>query len=130
MAELNTEAMAENLGAASPVQLNAVVTKLAATHGADKVGDVVTSLTDAARSIQQPSRKATNWIWLMVVASFCFVLVLSAGTLAVCLFVKLPDNTNAKVSPEVLLAMFTSVVGFLAGLFVPSPNATGSGVRS
>jgi hypothetical protein len=40
-------------------------------------------------------------------------------TLAFGVFIK----ADGRVTPELILTMFTSVVGFLAGLFVPSPIA-------
>jgi hypothetical protein len=59
-----------------------------------------------------------SYLWKLVVWAFSIVLVGSFATLAVGVFLK-PDGT---VRPELILSLFTSVVGFLAGLFVPSPG--------
>ncbi len=66
--------------------------------------------------LSQPTR---DLLWRVVVGAFAAVLVLGFGTLAIGVFVSLPDDG---VKPEIILAMFTSVVGFLAGLFVSSPT--------
>ena len=62
----------------------------------------------------------TKALWTIVVAAFAFVLVGSFGFMAIGIFLKPQDG--AVVKPELVLSMFTSVVGFLAGLFIPSPN--------
>jgi hypothetical protein len=64
-----------------------------------------------------PTPRVRDKLWLIVVAGFATVLVGSFATLAIGVF--LP--AAGKVTPELVLTMFTSVVGFLAGLFVPSP---------
>ena len=64
-----------------------------------------------------PTPRVRDKLWLIVVAGFAFVLTGSFITLAVGVFVP----AAGKVTPELVLTMFTSVVGFLAGLFVPSP---------
>lgn len=65
-----------------------------------------------------PTQKARDRLWLVVVIAFAIVLVGGFVTLALGVFM-----TPAKdgVKPELILTTFTSVVGFLAGLFVPSP---------
>ena len=59
-------------------------------------------------------------LWLIVVIAFATVLVGSFLTIAIGIFVGPQNGGIAK--PELALSMFTSVVGFLAGLFVPSPS--------
>jgi hypothetical protein len=56
-------------------------------------------------------------LWRLVVWAFAIVLVGSFATLATGVF--LP--AQGTVTPELILSLFTSVVGFLAGLFIPSP---------
>ena len=70
-------------------------------------------------AIGGPGPQARDKLWLIVVAGFSTVLVGSFLALAVGVFVP----ASGKVQPELILALFTSVVGFLAGLFVPSPAA-------
>ncbi len=64
-----------------------------------------------------PTDKVRDWIWLIAVAAFAIVLVGSFITLAISVFVTVPGGTSA----QLILTVFTSVVGFLAGLFAPSP---------
>lgn len=74
----------------------------------------------AVAPIGGPATERTrDTLWLIVVVAFALVLVGAFATLAVGMFVK-------DVRPELLLSTFTSVVGFLAGLFVPSPAGDAS----
>ncbi len=81
--------------------------------------------TERAKLIQQvgntaiapPTQKVRDKLWMIVVVGFAIVLVGSFLTLAIGVFIA----TSGTVKPELVLTMFTSVVGFLAGLFVPSP---------
>jgi hypothetical protein len=66
-----------------------------------------------------PSGKTRDTLWLIVVSAFSLVLVAGFATLAVGVFQTKPSTPIA--SAELVLTMFTSAVGFLAGLFVPSP---------
>jgi hypothetical protein len=62
-----------------------------------------------------PDPVTRNSLWRMVIVSFCTVLILSFVALAVAIFMEKADY-------QVLLTVFTTVVGFLAGLFAPSPT--------
>ena len=75
-----------------------------------------------------PTDRTLDRLWLIVVAAFAIVLAGSFVTLSLGVFIQ----TSGDVNPALVLTMFTSVVGFLAGLFVPSPliNRTSSGERS
>jgi hypothetical protein len=66
-----------------------------------------------------PGEKVRDVIWLVVILAFSLVLVGSFLTIAIALFRGVPKDSGA--TPELVLSMFTSVVGFLAGLFVQSP---------
>jgi len=82
-----------------------------------------------AREIQQgglpaPGEKTRDRLWLVVVSAFAFVLAGSFVSIATAMFVTVPQGG---VKPELVLTMFTSVVGFLAGLFVPSPAGNKQG---
>lgn len=65
-----------------------------------------------------PNDDTRNFLWKLVVSAFVIVLVGSFGTLAWAVF---NPPVSEDVKPEIILSLFTSVVGFLAGLFVPSP---------
>ena len=65
----------------------------------------------------RPSGRVSDRIWLIAVCAFATVLVGSFLTLAISVFVRVQDATSA----QVMLTVFTAVLGFLAGLFTPSP---------
>ena len=80
-----------------------------------------------AATLAPPDGKTRDQLWKIVVGSFATVLVGSFLTLAMGVFFARKGN----VEPTIVLSMFTSVVGFLAGLFVPSPaNRTGPAAPS
>ena len=66
-----------------------------------------------AATINPPAPSITNWIWMIVVCSFAFVVVADFLMLSYCVF---HDKKT-----DVLLAVFTTCAGFLAGLLAPSP---------
>jgi len=72
-----------------------------------------------AAGLPPPGGKTRDLLWLVVVSAFAFVLAGSFISIATAMFVTVPQGG---VKPELVLTMFTSVVGFLAGLFVPSPS--------
>jgi hypothetical protein len=99
--------------------------KTALIEGANKLPDQ--DKKEVAAQIQSgmapPDDQTRNWLWLVVISAFAVVLVGSFVTLAIAVFRTQNSNTVNLVKPELVLSMFTSVVGFLAGLFVPSPVA-------
>lgn len=58
-------------------------------------------------------------ITMIVISAFAIVLVGSFVTLAVSMFVTPSDPTSV----QIILTMFTTVVGFLGGLFTPVPRS-------
>lgn len=100
--------------------------KLPADEKKEAAKEVVSQLTESDRKevLQQlgvglPGEKTRDSLWLIVVFAFAIVLVGTFITLALGVF-HAPEK-GASTKPELVLTMFTSVVGFLAGLFVPSP---------
>ncbi len=67
--------------------------------------------------IGTPSQGATDILWRIVITAFSFVLVGSFLALSVGVY----QPASGQVRPELILTMFTTVVGFLAGLFANSP---------
>jgi hypothetical protein len=65
-----------------------------------------------------PPEEAKKTLWLIVISGFAIVLVGSFLTLAISVFVA---PAQGATSGQLILTVFTSVVGFLAGLFAPSP---------
>jgi len=70
--------------------------------------------------VGEPDGKTRNAIWLIVMITFALVLVVTAGSLVygVVFLQRTADNV------QVILTIFTTVVGFIAGLFSPSPLQT------
>jgi hypothetical protein len=79
---------------------------------------------DKALGLGGPSDTMRDQLWKIVIWSFAVVLVGSFVTLALSVFLTIPQGAT---SPQIILTVFTSVVGFLAGLFAPSPVAKGEG---
>ena len=67
--------------------------------------------------ISSPNQTTTNTIWLFIVIGFVFVFVVASTFLiiGVAILGKKADDV------QVVLTIFTAVVGFLAGLLTPSP---------
>ena len=82
-------------------------------------------VAQALRGMPPPAEPTRNALWLVVVSGFSVVLVGTFLTIAIGMF-KAPAE-GAVTKPELVLTMFTSVVGFLAGLFVPSPTGNRQG---
>jgi hypothetical protein len=76
----------------------------------------------ASAVLPRPGKETADRIWLIVICSFAAVLIGSFATLAVSVFIPVPEGGT---SGQTILAVFTSVVGFLAGLFMPSPVTDG-----
>ncbi len=70
------------------------------------------------------SPQIRDWLWLVVIGAFSLVLFGSFVTLAVSVFVASPSGAT---SAQMILTVFTGVVGFLAGLFAPSPVSNSQG---
>jgi hypothetical protein len=88
----------------------------------DKKEIAQTAATAANGVLQPPDGETRNKLWLIIVIAFAIVLVGGFITLALGVFLL----EGEKVRPELVLTMFTTVVGFLAGLFTPSPVAKAS----
>jgi hypothetical protein len=77
---------------------------------------------DVAQGIQGilplPSKRTNNTLWVIVLSAFSLVLMGTAATIAIGMFT---GPAAGATKPELVLTMFTSVVGFMAGVFVPSP---------
>ena len=84
----------------------------------DKKEIAQTATAAANGGLQPPNDETRNKLWLIVVSAFAFVLVGSFIALAMGVFFLKGQDP---VKPELILTTFTTVVGFLAGLFTPSP---------
>ncbi|GAC1404345.1 MAG: hypothetical protein NVSMB49_22740 [Ktedonobacteraceae bacterium] len=70
--------------------------------------------------IRSPGQKASDTLWLIVVLSFAIVLVGAFLSLAIGVLVFKKSTADAEL--QILLTVFTSAVGFLAGLLTPGPT--------
>ena len=73
------------------------------------------------QGLPAPDPNTARYLWLIVVASFAFVLVFCAVILGLGVTEKLENGTKYAVEGGTILTVFTSVVGFMAGLLAPSP---------
>jgi hypothetical protein len=74
--------------------------------------------------LEPPEGKVRDIIWLIVICGFVFVLVLSFLAIAFTV-IYFPKEESAR---QIILTIFTSAVGFLAGLMAPSPvSKSGNG---
>jgi len=81
-------------------------------------------LKDLSRSflMPDPTPKTADSIWKVVIWAFVIVLIISTIALSVGMFLGVPD---AATKSETMLTVITTIVGFLAGLFTPSPAGKG-----
>jgi hypothetical protein len=81
----------------------------------------------AKQEVQQaagnPSQRVTDKIWMIVVGTFAAVLFISALAL---LYVAVWPPQNTSDSTQVLLPVFTSIAGILAGFISGRASASGS----
>jgi hypothetical protein len=69
-----------------------------------------------------PSRAVRDRIWTIVISAFAVVLVGSFLTLALPVIRGAGQGAVDQTTSQIVLTVFTSVVGFLGGLFAPSPD--------
>ncbi len=74
-------------------------------------------VTRQARLLPDPDVSTVNFIWSVIVAAFVLALLVAVATLAY-------NAVAQKPTAEVLITIFTTAVGFLAGLLTPSPAQT------
>lgn len=108
------ETCIENLRGLPIESTKEVLKKIIEEKSLKEQKDIITSISSP---IGPPSTKIRDSLWYVVIISFALVLVGSFLTLAIGVF------WGNRTSPELILSLFTSVVGFLAGLFAPSPIA-------
>ena len=73
------------------------------------------------QGLPPPNDETAGRLWLIVVVSFALVLVFCAWVLGTGVTAKLEANATYAVKGDTILTVFTTVVGFLAGLLAPSP---------
>lgn len=71
-------------------------------------------------SLPLPNDEVVGRLWLIIVSTFSLVLIGTTGVLGAGVF--FPKGSGEFVVPgQVMLTVFSTVVGFLAGLLAPSP---------
>ena len=87
----------------------------------DPVGTLKMLEAQVVQGFPPPDEKTTSYLWLVVVVSFCLVFVFCAWVLGTGVTAKLEEGAIYAVKGDTVLTVFTTVVGFLAGLLTPSP---------
>lgn len=91
----------------------------------DLKDDPVTTLkrleAQVVQGLPPPDGETASRLWLIVVVSFALVLLFSAWVLGTGVTSKMDAGATYAVKSDTILTVFTSVVGFLAGLLAPSP---------
>lgn len=131
--EITSRVAPENLPSYANANLAVTLSALPPDKKADAISNAIQAQPLAERdvitrqitntAISGPNDHTSNKLWVIVVIALSIVLVGSFATLATGVF--LP--ASGAVNPELILTMFTSVVGFLAGLFVPTPSSKTNG---
>jgi hypothetical protein len=76
---------------------------------------------DQLPRLEPPSPPANDRIWLLIVGAFALVMIGSAAVLGAGVFSQVVDASKQITKSDTILTVFTTVVGFLAGLLAPSP---------
>ena len=67
--------------------------------------------------LPDPNAPTVNYLWIVIVTAFVLALLVAVSILAY-------NAATQKPTAEVLITIFTTAVGFLAGLLTPSPTQT------
>jgi hypothetical protein len=73
-----------------------------------------------------PSQNVTNWIWLIIIGAFALVFIGNAGGLIWAIFTLRTPQAAEHI--QILLTVFTTVAGILAG-FISGRASTGGSAR-
>jgi hypothetical protein len=84
------------------------------------------AVINEVQGVGRPSNPVRDYLWQIIVWSFAIVLVgsflmIAADVLFPYWFIQTGEGKDRGASAQLMLTIFTSVVGFLAGLFTPSP---------
>jgi hypothetical protein len=70
--------------------------------------------------LDKPAQKVNNTIWTVVINSLSAVLIIAVLALALSMWI---PPVAGGTSGQIMLTVFTTVVGFLGGLFTNSPTS-------
>jgi hypothetical protein len=117
--ERRMPALQQTISSTEDVQsLNAADQKAVAIAALQRMSEPDRVAVAQRTGLGPPGRHVTNTIWLVVIVTFCIVLLSSFATLAY--------TVIRSINGASLLTVFTTVTAFLAGLLSPSP-AGGAG---
>lgn len=85
---------------------------------------------ELASVLNPPTDKIRDMIWIIIIGAFALVLVWAAFVLGLGVFTQSQDVAKQVTRTDTILTVFTTVVGFLAGLLSPSPVGSKSGANS
>ncbi|WP_431102959.1 hypothetical protein [Roseateles noduli] len=68
-----------------------------------------------------PDSKIVAWIWLVVVAALALSLLIAVIALCCGMYSAIEADKPYATKSDTVLAVITTIVGFLAGLLAPSP---------
>ena len=91
------------------------------TNTEDTLKKLGIQAVDQLPRLELPTPPANDRIWLLIVGAFALVMVGSAAVLGIGVFSQVLDATKQITKSDTMLTVFTTVVGFLAGLLAPSP---------
>lgn len=86
------------------------------SHPEKEISKLAQESKNDADKLHTPTDKANDRLWLIIVSTFAIVLLAASVGL---IYGSVQDGVRVQEGP--ILAMFTSVVGFLAGLITPGP---------
>lgn len=120
----NPIANTQEVAALPEDQVKAVAEAAMRNLGSDAQADVV---QQARVQLPQPGLEASEKLWRTIVLSFSIVLVGAFLALALIATGTVAYLYNSEPTGDVMLTVFTTAAGFLAGLLSPSPVTPSSG---
>lgn len=123
MADPQTQEMYSRLKGLSKAELIPAMEEALQGRTTEDKKEIAENVAAAANGIGGPNSATRDKLWTIVISAFSIVLVGGFIALAIGVFAPIQEKG---VKPELILTTFTSVVGFLAGLFTPSPVAKGN----
>jgi hypothetical protein len=74
----------------------------------------ISGLPSPAALTGQPSLWVINYVWIAIISAFVLIFLFSGGGLGIAVF-------QGIKTPDLLVTVFSTSVGFLAGVLTPSP---------
>jgi hypothetical protein len=84
----------------------------------DLIGKLINA-ANTARAGGQPASGVINYLWVIIITAFTAVFLFAAGGIGI-------SALQTGKAPDVLITIFSTSVGFLAGVLTPSPSGSGN----